>query len=303
MSVPRCRDSVCCAPVVPWGGDPLAVDVLDLPPAGVRLAVDCPAPAPAPEPVAEPPWSPAGSAQIAWFRWNIGHQALFMVWRLFADALRAEVHDGQREFAGGGSAADLADLCSTLLLYTGSCPARDYLAVIRPAMEEHDPAFSGTWAADYRPIPGLVRAAVVRGAEAGTSRRLGTAWRTHQHVHVGIMNALVPGQPSLLRKAGGRQADEPTGEQRRSFDSFFSVRRRPSLCGRGFTVRLLHWLNRIVADLDAVGLYHDGPPLSDSMTHGTCRTRATELESLAVATFVEHLISLEKHLEGSDGQL
>src|SRR6266496_5875438 len=104
------------------------------------------------------------SRGVAWFRWIVGHQVLFMQWRLLAESLNRAVGRGVPGPVGGCSADALIDLCSVLFLYCGSCTPATYLDHLRPAMARQHPAFSGEWAADYRAIPVLVRE-VVRSEE------------------------------------------------------------------------------------------------------------------------------------------
>jgi hypothetical protein len=299
MNAPSTRVADYCSSALNWCDDRFGIDVLDLPRTQEGLAADC-----APDWTPDWPGGPASitgarrprvprpstglgdAGELVWFRWIVGHQTLFMVWRLLSDALRSDARGVPREFAAGGTVEELVDLCSALFLYSGSCSSATYLSLLRPAMEQHHPAFSGTWASDYQPIPAFIRLAMAHD-------RISAAWRAHQRIHVALMQKLVPGQPSLLRKAGGKPSPVPTEAEASSFDSFFVVRRRRGLCRRGFAARLAHWLSRVAADIEEFGLYYDSPPLSQGMA-GEQRDRTAELETSAVAILTDRMIAVER---------
>ncbi|MGW6447463.1 hypothetical protein [Lentzea sp. NPDC055074] len=98
-----------------------------------------------------------------------------------------------------------------------------YEDVIRPMMVTFDPAFSGRWARDYEPLPGLLRQArTALGPVA--SAPLSSASKANLVAHMEVMRRLVPGGPSLLRESG-RSSTTTTDAERARFDEFFLVSR------------------------------------------------------------------------------
>jgi hypothetical protein len=232
---------------------------------------------------------------VAWLRWIVGHQVLFMLWRLLGESLnRALGRGGPGPDVGAADA--LIDVCSVLLLYCGSCTSATYLSVIRPAMARQHPAFSGEWAVDYRRIPRLVREATRSGRQA---RRLHAAWLLNQRVHAAVANRLVPGQRSLLRRAGRRQGIGPSEEEAELFDRFFRTR-RVQLCRQGFELQLRRRLVKVISDLRCYGLYYDSSSVSVSM-RGRYRDRVAWLESRAVAMLADQTAAVDDGLGGGHG--
>ena len=222
---------------------------LTLPPAdgpphfGVPLALTRPA---------EPP--PGSEAAHARYRWYLGHQVAFCVWVLLAGQLRAIASRPDAAGEAVPAAAGLLDAYSVLLLYSGSCGGEIYQTVIRPEMAAAHPAFSGTWAWDYQPIPALLRQ--LRGTAPGSA--LAPHARANLAAHVAVGEHLVPGRKSLLREAGRRRGLVSAAEYD-LFDRFFLVRRAPvttaDLLGQ-LSTRLAH----LSTDLGAVPLPRIGPP-------------------------------------------
>jgi hypothetical protein len=235
------------------------------------------------------------SLVVAWFRWIVGHQLLFMQWRLLGASLYRVLGRGVPG-PGMGSADGLIDLCSVLLLYCGSCTPAGYLDVLRPTMARRHPAFSGEWATDFHAIPGLVRAVVDSDRSV---RHVRAAWRLNQRVHAAVANRLVPGQPSLLRQAGRRLGAGPTAEEADAFDSFFRTRRDVS-CGQGFCVQLSRWLAKVLGDLACFGLYYDSAPVSVGV-RGGYGERIAYLESRAVGMLTDQADAVREYLGGGDG--
>jgi hypothetical protein len=214
------------------------------PPSGVALAFVRPA---------EPP--PGSDAARARYRWYLGHQVAFCVWVLLAGHLRAIA---SRPDAAGGAvpaAARLLDAYSVLLLYSGSCGGETYQTVLRPEMAAAHPAFSGTWARDYRPIPELLRQ--LRGTAPGCA--LAPHARANLAAHIAVGEHLVPGRKSLLREAGRHRGGQVSAAEYDLFDRFFLVRRAPvttaALLGQ-LSTRLTH----LITDLAAVPLPRIGTP-------------------------------------------
>ncbi|WP_154814163.1 hypothetical protein [Actinophytocola xinjiangensis] len=198
--------------------------------------------------VLAPPEEPE---RLASYRWWIGHQATFAVWWLLAETLEAVGRFRTPPDGAVTAAVELFD-CSTLLfLYTGSCTAAHYHAVIRPAMRACHPAFSGTWARDYAPIPSLL----LRIRRVGSRNLVDTlteAARRSGRVHVAVAARLVPEGTSLLRAAGHLPAREVDAALRDRYDAFFHVS-RGAVCRPSVTAQFLRRLSQIVSDLAVNG--------------------------------------------------
>ncbi|ANZ39316.1 hypothetical protein BBK82_27955 [Lentzea guizhouensis] len=110
-----------------------------------------------------------------------------------------------------------------LLAYSGSCSREVYENEIRPLMMSFDPAFSGRWARDYEPVPGLLRRARAALGSAAAAP-LHSASKANLVAHMEVMRRLVPGGPSLLRESG-RARMSTTDAERDRFDEFFLVSR------------------------------------------------------------------------------
>ncbi|MET7568977.1 hypothetical protein ABZT04_10800 [Streptomyces sp. NPDC005492] len=235
----------------PWA------DVLWLPEPGSGMAGERCRP-PRESPAALP--VPSGADARTRRRWILGHQVAFMVWRLTADAL---IPLTAPTSAHGPSAVEeaarLYDLSSALFVYTGSCSAERYEATVRADMRNCDPAFSGEWAADHAPLPGLL--ARVRSAHPPrVLGRLMDAVHTGHRVHRAMAERLVPHGASLLRTAGRPSGRGPTPDEISRYDAFFRVERGP-VCRSGFAVQLLRRTEWMLADLATHGLDGGGPQL------------------------------------------
>lgn len=168
--------------------------------------------------------APEDPDDLARYRWRIGHQLTFCVWRLLSERL-ATIAMEQRpvsETVAAGIA--LYDVCSMLLLYAGSCSPEVYLRTIRPEMADADPAFSGRWAREYEDIPGLLRV-IRRTRPTAHVAGLLAAARTNQMVHMAVGKRLVPDGPSLLRQSSRKGEHPVTDRERDTFDAFFLVKR------------------------------------------------------------------------------
>jgi hypothetical protein len=146
---------------------------------------------------------------IATYRWWLGHQATFCVWRLLSTSL-ALLAEGERSpeetVAAATHAAQMYDVYSVLLLYAGSCSPEVYSRVIRSEMARADPAFSGRWARDYEDIPRLFRA--VRQAQpAAFLSDLRMAYKANLVVHAAMGGGRPRGtadRVAAARRRGGR---------------------------------------------------------------------------------------------------
>ncbi|GAA0362487.1 hypothetical protein NE235_22510 [Actinoallomurus spadix] len=176
-----------------------------------------------------------------WYRWLLGHHVTFCIWRLMSESLGA-VLAGRAEAAD--TVARLYDAYSALLLYAGSCTPAVYDSVIRSRMRARHPAFSGTWARDYREV--LVRLAAVAPAP-GTP--LKESLKLNRLAHMSMAARLVPSGGSLLRDAGRDAHQAPTVEESDLLDSFFLTGRR-SVCSREFVEQLHHRTRAVLTDLE-----------------------------------------------------
>lgn len=181
----------------------------------LHLPVDAPVPCSCcdfTEPAGPPPDDPVDRAV---YRWILGHHGAFLAWRFLADAL--ERQDVRGAVLG-------YDTYSSMLEYSGSCSRETYEEAIRPLMTAVHPAFSGRWARDHEPIPGLLRR---MRAALGRERAapLTEASRRNLLAHQKVMRKLVPDGPSLLRGSGRDVHAPPTDSERDLFDEFFLVRR------------------------------------------------------------------------------
>jgi hypothetical protein len=183
---------------------------------------------------------------IARYRWWLGHQATFCVWRLLSAALTVLAQATRPSAEAVAAAARMYDACSVLLLYAGSCSPEVYGRTIRSAMACADPAFSGRWARDYEDIPGLMQA-VRRAQPAALLSDLLIACKVNYAVHVAVAKYLVPDGPSLLRLSG-RDSNEVTDRERNVLDAFFLVE-RVEVCRQAFTATLVGLCTLVLIDL------------------------------------------------------
>jgi hypothetical protein len=203
---------------------------------------------------------PCASAETLFgFRWIVGHQVSFIVWRLMAQLLD-EVADGRLAWTDV-----LGPLCryvrgyGAMLLYTGSCPRATYHAVIRPSMRLRHPSFSGSWAADYWPVRDLVRSRRLPFAQSPESTDLLHAIRLLQLVHDGVAAKLVPDGRSLLRQSTVRRQD--TQVLHLIYDNYFLTLRAP-VSRHDVVVQLLRRAMAIAHDI-AVNDLHP-PAVTDA---------------------------------------
>ncbi|GAA0624188.1 hypothetical protein GCM10010174_49170 [Kutzneria viridogrisea] len=198
-------------------------------------------------------------AEHARYRWLLGHQAAFCVWRLLADLLRSALAQPDEAQPQVAVAAHLVDAYSVLLLYSGSCSTEIYHSTIRPEMIAAHPAFSGKWSRDYEPLPALIRAS--RSVLPAQAKGLAASAKANQLVHMAIADKLVPQGQSLLRAASGSGPVVTSEVERDLFDQFFLVQRRP-VSKEVLIGQLGERLDRIAADLMASPLPE--PPWRDT---------------------------------------
>jgi hypothetical protein len=232
MSAPACLPA--------WGHTWVDLPVLRLPLPGVELipcANGCyqiPIDITAPE---EP-------VDRAVHRWFLGHHGAFLVWRFLLTALDrlTREHDSQLvRLAALGY-----DAYSVMFAYSGSCSRELYEDVIRPKMVAFDPAFSGRWARDYEPLPGLLRRARTALGPAA-AEPLCAASKANLVAHMEVMRKLVPDGQSLLRESG-RTRVATTDAERARFDEFFLVSRE-NVCASRYRAHGAAVLSAIGRDL------------------------------------------------------
>jgi len=200
--------------------------------------------------------APCAPDEHARYRWLVGHQAAFAVWQLQARLLRSLADSPAPEPRTTARAALLHDVHSVLFLYTGSCSPQRYAATVRADMTACHPAFSGEWARDHAPLPGLLREVRSRHPGALVDPLTGAA-RLNRRVHMAVANRLVPNGRSLLQEAGRSAGSERRAPELDLYDAFFGVRRQ-TVCERFFSAQLLRLLARILCDLSVVPLRSGG---------------------------------------------
>lgn len=193
------------------------------------------------------------------FRWMIGHQTTFILWRLLARDLAAATSAGAMAIAApvARRLGCFIDGYSAMLLYCGSCPRNVYNDVIRVSMEAHYSGFSGSWARDYRPVRKLLH-----DRSGGIGRLVRHHSELNEIIHDGIARKLVPSGTSLLQAAAASK--QLTRVPRRSelfavYDSYF-LTTRVSVPVEMVLVQLARRLRAIRADLALNGLYPSWAP-------------------------------------------
>jgi L-tyrosine peroxygenase len=191
--------------------------------------------------------APDDSDDLARYRWWLGHQLTFCVWRLLSERLAAVATDQRRCPETIADSIAMYDVYSVLLLYAGSCSPAVYRRTIRPDMADADAAFSGRWARDYEDIPVLLRA-IRRTRPTALVDGLLAAARTNQVVHMAVGKRLVPQGSSLLRQSN-RNNDQPvTDRERNLFDTFFLVK-RASMARSTFSAQLRALAGLVAGDI------------------------------------------------------
>ncbi|GAB2822473.1 hypothetical protein GCM10027200_22330 [Lentzea nigeriaca] len=233
MSAPVCTPT--------WGHTHVGLPVLRLPMPGTEL-IPCTGCYQIPI-VINAPEDPADRAVHRWF---LGHHGAFLVWRFLSASLDRLIREPDSQLVR--LAALGYDAYSVMLAYSGSCSREVYEDVIRPLMVAFDPAFSGRWARDYEPLPGLLRRArAALGPVAAAP--LSSASKANLLAHMEVMRRLVPCGNSLLRESG-RTRVPTTDAERDRFDEFFLVSRE-NVCVsryRAHRAAVLHAIGRDLAE-------------------------------------------------------
>lgn len=196
-----------------------------------------------------PPQAVVNPDQFFWYRWVLGHQVTFMFWRVLGDLLRSE------DATAVDPMARCVDAYSAMLLYSATVPRHIYHRCIRPRMVQHHPAFSGTWAADFRPITQLLRGRSPILDQPGNNE-LAAAVHRNKVLHDHIAEHLVPGGRSLLRDAAGRGLPAAVDDKFDLYDNFFLTVRRP-VTRDAFAIQLLSRIDEVDRDLRLHGVYPD----------------------------------------------
>lgn len=164
-----------------------------------------------------------------WFRWITGHQVMLILWSILVSKLRE--NEGQINEDKLHTCTQILQACSVIFEYTGSCSNDFYHQHVRPCMALFHREFSGLWAADYRPMPRLIRQITKADCppELEEARqKMIKAYQAHQKAHIGVAQRLVPEGVSLLKKAkkehGAKMSIKPN--HFRLFDFFFLVERK-----------------------------------------------------------------------------
>ncbi|HET9255820.1 MAG TPA: L-tyrosine 3-hydroxylase [Pseudonocardiaceae bacterium] len=171
---------------------------------------------------------------VGWYRWILGHQLVFCVWRLMCDYLSRA--------SAGDPLAELYDAYTALLLYAGSCTEPVYAATIRSRMAACHPGFTGTWARDHERLRELL--SQVRLA---ADDRLKRAVRFNRLVHMAVARRLVPSGGSLRHESGNR-ASVTTDADRDRLDWFFRTERAP-VCRHEFDGQLTRRIVLALTDI------------------------------------------------------
>ncbi|PXX54759.1 hypothetical protein DFR70_12353 [Nocardia tenerifensis] len=196
---------------------------------------------------------PVEPERLFWYRWIAGHQVSFLLWRAMCDV----VWHHPDEDAPSERELDLLCACidgySAVLLYSSTVPRDQYHADIRPRMALQHPAFSGTWAPDYRPVRRLFRGKMPWQEDASCAA-LGEAVARNGITHSHIADHLVPEGRSLLQESAGAPGVSVSREKEDLYDNFFLTVRRP-VSQTEFVAQLDSRLADLAADLAHNGLY------------------------------------------------
>jgi hypothetical protein len=189
------------------------------------------------------------------FRWIVGHQVSFVLWRMMALLIDGVVEGLIPRTAVLGPLRGYVRTYTAMLLYTASCPRRTYHDVIRPSMRLQHPGFSGSWAPDYWPVRDLLRSGRLPFAPSPESADLLRAIRLAQLVHDGVAAKLVPDGKSLLRQSAVRRQDMRVLHL--IYDNYFMTLRAP-VSRHDMVAQLLRRLLAIAYDIAVNDLHTTG---------------------------------------------
>ncbi|MFC9434826.1 L-tyrosine 3-hydroxylase [Nocardia sp. NPDC057030] len=195
--------------------------------------------------------------RLFWYRWIAGHQISFLMWRAMGDVVW--LHSGDDADKPDERELELLSACvdgySAMLLYSSTVPREHYHADIRARMALQHPAFSGTWAPDYRPVRRLFRGKLPWQDDPACAA-LDAAVARNEVTHSHIADHLVPDGHSLLQKSAGVPGVSVSREKEDLYDNFFLTVRRP-VSHAEFVAQLDSRIADLTADLRHNGLYPD----------------------------------------------
>ncbi|WP_405162957.1 L-tyrosine 3-hydroxylase [Nocardia sp. NBC_01499] len=214
---------------------------------------------------------PVEEERLFWYRWIAGHQVSFLLWRAMCDVVWHHPEDdgpGEREL-------ELLSTCvdgySAMLLYSSTVPREHYHADIRTRMALQHPAFSGTWAPDYRPVRRLFRGKMPWQADPSCAA-LDEAVTRNGITHSHIADHLVPDGHSLLQQSAGAPGVSVSREKEDLYDNFFLTVRRP-VSHAEFVAQLDSRIADLTDDLQHNGLY----PNVDGQHHPVVSNQSGEV--------------------------
>lgn len=200
---------------------------------------------------------PVEEERLFWYRWIAGHQISFLMWRAMCDVVW--LHSDDEADKPGERELDLLSACvdgySAMLLYSSTVPRNHYHADIRARMALQHPAFSGTWAPDYRPVRRIFRGKMPWQDDPSCAA-LDAAIARNEATHSHIADHLVPDGHSLLQKSAGTPGVSVSREKEDLYDNFFLTVRRP-VSHAEFVAQLDSRIADLTADLRHNGLYPD----------------------------------------------
>lgn len=209
--------------------------------------------------------------RIFWFRWITGHQTTFVLWQLLAQAKRRAANDPAAAEDALESCRVFVRGCSTMLIYTGSCPRNVYHRVIRPSMALQHPGFSGSWARDFRPVHGVLSA---RALTRAPDTSFGRECTLNGIIHQGIADKLVPDAPSLLQETTERNVPWHRSALSVLYDTYF-LTLRGEISYASLVSQMMRRLHAIGHDIAANGLY---PPYASSAAEKPPCLRTEQVE-------------------------
>ncbi|KLO61808.1 L-tyrosine 3-hydroxylase [Dermacoccus sp. 147Ba] len=204
--------------------------------------------------------APEDPERLFWFRWVMGHHVSLLTWRLMGDVL-ADVHQDIPDSQHRQALCQYIDAYSVALVYTSTVPRAIYHSEIRRRMALQHPAFSGTWAGDYRPVARLMRGRA-SWLEDPSCADVADSVARNTAIHDYIADHLVPDGGSLLREAVDTAGSSVSMDKEDLFDNFFMTIRRPTTRIEALR-QLAERVGLIAEDLERYGLY----PLVDGVHH------------------------------------
>ncbi|MGI5350351.1 hypothetical protein ACQEU8_19540 [Streptomyces sp. CA-250714] len=195
---------------------------------------------------------PVEAERVFWYRWILGHQISFALWRAMYDII-GDRRDQMPSPPELESLAACIDAYSAMLLYSSTVPRAHYHSHIRHRMMLQHPAFSGTWAPDYRPVRRLFRGRLPWQGDP-SCEALGAAVTRNAEAHEYIAGHLVLNGRSLLQQSGQAANLTVLRDKEELYDNFFLTVRRP-VSRIEFVRHLRERAAEVSAELAHNGLY------------------------------------------------